>query len=102
MVTINEALELIKAGFSVDDIRAMDSKPAEEKKPEQEQKPAEEKKPEQEQKSDPRIDALTASVEKLVDVVGKMPFFASMGTPSADADADSVLASIINPPTKEK
>ena len=92
MVTINEALKLIEAGFSVEDIRAMDSADT---KPEQkpEQKP--------EIKDDPRISALTDTVEKLVDVVGKMPFFASMGEVSAEKDADAILASIINPPKKE-
>lgn len=90
MVTVAQALELLGAGFSVDDIRAMDTPTEQEPKQE----------PKQEPEADPRIDALTATVEKLVDVVGKMPFYASMGTPNTDADADAILASIINPPKK--
>lgn len=100
MVTISEALKLIEAGFSVEDIRAMDT-PAEQPKPEQKQEPKQEPTPEQ--KADTRIDALTTSVEKLVGIVGKMPFFANMGEPkSVNDSADEVLASIINPTFDKK
>ena len=96
MVTINEALKLLDAGFSVEDIRAMDAPP---------EQPAQEPKqePKQEPQTDPRIDALTTSVEKLVGIVGKMPFFASMGEPqNVNDSADTILASIINPPSINK
>ena len=95
MVTIKEALSLLEAGFTVEDIRAMDTAP--DPKPDDEQKPD----PKPEQKPDPRIDALTSTIEKLVETVGKMPFFASMGQPSSDSDTDAILASIINPPRKD-
>ena len=102
MVTIAEALELIKAGFSVDDIRAMDSKPEqkEEQKPEQK----EEQKPEQENKTnfDARLDKLTGVVENLVETVGKLPFSFSMGDYAKETDVNSVLASIINPNENKK
>ena len=100
MVTINEALELIKAGFSVEDIRAMDSKPAEEKKPEQEQKQEQEKKPEANE-FDARLEKLTGVVENLVETVGKLPFSFSMGD-NGSASTDSILASIINPHEEKK
>lgn len=104
MVSIKEAIALLEAGFTVEDIRAMDAPPAD---PEQKEEQKEDQKKEQkedqkkEQKTDPRIDALTSTVEKLVDVVGKMPFFASMGDYGKENDTDAVLASIINPPKKE-
>lgn len=109
MVTIADALKLLEAGFSVEDIRAMDKPPKEEapekkpeQKPEQKQEQKQEQKPEQkpEQNSDPRIDALAESVEKLVNIVGKLPFNFSMGDFEKDNDADAILASIINPTSK--
>lgn len=100
MVTINEALELINAGFSVEDIRAMDSKPKEEQKPEQ--KPKEEQKPEQKPNEfDARLEKLTGVVENLVETVGKLPFSFSMGD-NGGASTDSILASIINPHEEKK
>ena len=95
MVTIADALKLLEAGFSVEDIRAMDTLPKDGEQ-KQEQKPEQK----QEQTSDPRIDALAASVEKLVDVVGKLPFNFSMGDFNKEQDADAILASIINPTKK--
>ena len=95
MVTIADALKLLEAGFSVEDIRAMDTPPKDGEQ-KQEQKPEQK----QEQTSDPRIDALAASVEKLVDVVGKLPFNFSMGDFNKEQDADAILASIINPTKK--
>lgn len=100
MVTINEALELIKAGFSVEDIRAMDSKPTDEKKPKQEQKHEQEQKPEASE-FDARLEKLTGVVENLVETVGKLPFSFSMGDNSG-ASTDSILASIINPHEDKK
>lgn len=101
MVNINEALELIKAGFSVEDIRAMDSKPEQEQKPEQ--KPEEQPKPEQKPNEfDTRLDKLTGVVENLVETVGKLPFSFSMGDYVKQDSADSVLASIINPKQEKK
>ena len=103
MVTIADALKLLEAGFSVEDIRAMDTLPKDgEQKQEQKPEQKQEQKPEQkqEQTSDPRIDALAASVEKLVDVVGKLPFNFSMGDFNKEQDADAILASIINPTKK--
>lgn len=100
MVTIADALKLLEAGFSVDDIRAMDAPP---EQPAPEQKQEQKQEPKQELQPDPRIDALTSSVEKLVGIVGKMPFFASMGEPqNVNDSADAVLASIINPPDINK
>lgn len=104
MVTISDALKLIEAGFSVEDIRAMDT-PAEQPKPEQkleqEQKP--EQKPEKEQKTDfdMRLDKLTSVVENLVETVGKLPFSFSMGDYTKEDDVNSVLAAIINPNEKK-
>ena len=92
MVTISEALELIKAGFSVEDIRAMDSKPKqEEQKPEQKQ--------EQKETSafDERLDKLTGVVENLVETVGKLPFSFSMGDYAKENDVNTILGTIINP-----
>lgn len=100
MVTINEALELIKAGFSVEDIRAMDSKPAEDKKPEQEPKHEPEKKTDTNE-FDARLEKLTVVVENLVETVGKLPFSFSMGD-NGGASTDSILASIINPHEEKK
>ena len=90
MVTINDALELIKAGFTVEDIRAMDTEP--EQKPEQ--KP--------ENSFDARIDKLTGIVENLVETVGKLPFSYSMGDYAKENDVNAVLASIINPNENKK
>ena len=100
MVTISEALELIKAGFSVEDIRAMDSKPKqEEQKQEQKQEQKTEQKQEQKETSafDERLDKLTGAVENLVETVGKLPFSFSMGDYAKENDVNTILGTIINP-----
>lgn len=104
MVTINEALELLKAGFTVEDIRAMDAKPEQkqEQQPEQQSEQKPEQKPEQGGAYDARLDKLTGIVENLVETVGKLPFSFSMGDYSKENDVNSVLASIINPNENKK
>lgn len=102
MITVGEAVELLKAGFTMDDIKSMESWQAEQehKKKEQEQPPEQKKEQKDEENAfDVRLNKLTGLVENLVETVGKLPFSFSMGM-NEEQNVDNILASIINPPKK--
>lgn len=94
-MTTNELLELVRAGFTKDEIAQLakaETKPPEKKEPEPE------KKPEQgEQKTDPVTTSLEQKFDKLMEKLEASNFM-NANQPKEET-VDDIIASIINPPT---
>ena len=94
-MTTNELLELVRAGFTKDEIAHLakaETKPAEKKEPESE------KKPEQgEQKTDPVNTTLEQKFDMLMEKLEASNFM-NANQPKEET-VDDIIASIINPPT---
>lgn len=94
-MTTNELLELVRAGFTKDEIAQLakaETKPAEKKETESE------KKPEQgEQKTDPVTTTLEQKFDKLMEKLEASNFMKA--NQPKEETVDDIIASIINPPT---
>lgn len=94
-MTTNELLELVRAGFTKDEIAQLakaETKPAEKKEPEHEKKP-EQGKPE----TDPVPTTLEQKFDKLMEKLEASNFM-NANQPKEET-VDDIIASIINPPT---
>lgn len=93
-MTTNELLELVRAGFTKDEIAQLakaETKPAEKKEPEPE------KKPEQKEK---KTDPVNTTLEQKFDMLMKKleaSNFMNANQPKEET-VDDIIASIINPP----
>lgn len=96
-MTTNELLELVRAGFTKDEIAQLakaETKPAEKKEPEPE------KKPEQgEQKTDPVNTTLEQKFDMLMEQL-KASNFMKANQPEEET-VDDIIAKIINPPVPD-
>ena len=96
-MTTNELLELVRAGFTKDEIAQLakaETKPAEKKEPEPEKKP-EQGKPE----TDPVTTTLEQNFDKLMEKLEASNF---MGANQPEEETvDDIIAKIINPPVPD-
>lgn len=94
-MTTNELLELVRAGFTKDEIAQLAKA---ETKPEEKKEPEPEKKPEQgEQKTDPVSTTLEQKFDMLMEKLEASNFM-NAKQPKEET-VDDIIASIINPPT---
>lgn len=95
---INDILTLCKAGFTAEQIAQL-TKP--ETKPEPKPEPKPETKPET--KPEPTVDPVLEKLDKLTATLQAMAIHGSLQPPRPEGEnVDSILASIINPPIKNK
>lgn len=93
----DEILELIRAGYTKDEIAALEEnkeEKAEEPKPEEEQEKEKEKQPE----PDPRLDELLAAVKEMREDLQRRSLMQDeYQVVSPQKKAEEILASVINP-----
>ena len=96
-MTTNELLELVRAGFTKDEIAQLakaETKPTKKKEPEPE------KKPEQgEQKTDPANTTLEQKFDMLMEKLNASNFMKA--NQPEEETVDDIIAKIINPPVTE-